>query len=196
MHDEPTPADRSDAGGSGASRGTSEEEELLTERIAPKHRIADFRCSRSPRIQGFFLNEYPYFTRTNYTRVFVYAETADPDRILGYYTLSAAAIARRSLAGKYQRPKKTPPGIDPPMVRIGFLGRDDDSTKGLGGALVRDAAIRISKLDVGAWGIVLDADNEALANAFYLKLGFHFAEGNDPSIPKLLMYAPLASLLG
>lgn len=116
---------------------------------------------------------------------------------MGYYTLSAAAMARSRLVNRDTRRGKTPEGIDAPMVRIGFLGRDDRAEKGLGAALLLDAAKRIAVLPIGVFGITLDAESRELGEKFYAKVGFEFAKvrDGDSTVSATLMYAPLHKLL-
>lgn len=46
------------------------------------------------------------------------------------------------------------------MALIGYMGRYDQSTKGLGEALLVDAARRIHRnSDMLAWGLMLDSEN-------------------------------------
>ena len=84
------------------------------------------------------------------------------------------------------------------MVRIGFLGRDDRAQQGLGAALLRDAALRVSDLPIGVFGITLDAETQELAERFYVKAGFDFAKvkDTDTNVSKTLMYAPVQRLIG
>jgi hypothetical protein len=74
------------------------------------------------------------------------------------------------------------------------MGRDDSapSDLGLGGALLRDAALRVHRCnDITAWGLYLDAENEELAYKFYdKKVGFKRTKSK-----RLVMYAPLGFLL-
>jgi hypothetical protein len=103
--------------------------------------------------------------------VFVLAHADDLSLVCGYYTLTAALIQRASVSTQHQ--KKVPPGIPVPLIRIGYMGRDDSTAPNLGAALVVDAARRVYRnLDIAAWGLVLDAEgqNEKLM-ARYVALG-------------------------
>ncbi len=133
----------------------------------------------------------------NYTRVFVYVAPDDPNKILGYYTLSAASMFRRWLKNKYQ--KLVPGGIPAPMAHVGFMGRHDETAKGLGAALIYDAALRVSRIkDIGIWGLVLDAECDELVKKVYEPYGFTLAvnpKNPGEEIPPRLMYAPINALL-
>jgi len=195
MHDKPEGADGGDQGSGEAAPRAAPEKALITVPLDGTHRTPDFRCSKNERIQGFFVKELPEFGSHNYTRVFIYADPADPGKILGYYTLSASFIYRRWLKNKFQ--KVVPGGIPVPMALLGFLGRHDESTKGLGATLVHDAALRVSRItDIGIWGMMLDADGDGLVK-YYEALGFMLAVNpkNPGDAPPRLMYAPLSVLL-
>jgi hypothetical protein len=50
-------------------------------------------------------------------------------------------------------------GYPAPMVRIGFMGRDDGAEKGFGSLLIVDAARRVYRNgDIAAWGLVLESE--------------------------------------
>jgi len=189
--------DQTDAihGGSGenASNLPIEDEALVTVGLNFSiHRTSDFRCARSERVQGFFANEFPKFLERNYCRVFVLQDPDDQSKILGFYTLSPGLVEKAEVTTQLQ--KKTMPGLPIPMVRIGFMGRDDavPATLGLGGVLLRDAALRVHRCgDLTAWGLYLDAETEQLATNFYqAKVSFKSTKSKP-----LVMYAPLKQLL-
>jgi hypothetical protein len=86
-------------------------------------------------------------------------------------------------------------GYPAPMVRIGFMGRDDSSPKGFGAALLVDAARRVYRNgDIAAWGLVLESengpDNKKLWE-WYKAQGFKPCRGAHPHS----MYAPLSAFL-
>ena len=90
--------------------------------------------------------------------------------------------------------KRVPPGLPIPMVPIGFMGKQDGTTKGLGEALVVDAARRVHRTpDIPAWGLMLDAEggpeNEKLWT-WYQDQGFTPAKPDDKGRSGV-MYAPL-----
>ena len=122
----------------------------------------------------------------NYSKVFVWPDPADPTKVWGYYTLSAARVERQELINRYE--KKVPKGLPVPVALIGYMGRSDDAPKGLGAALIYDAAVRVGQnKDVGAWGLALDAENEGLG-VWYAKQGFVAAKSKP-----LFMYGPLSA---
>jgi hypothetical protein len=112
------------------------------------------------RVQGFFEREYPRFTafkKGAYCRVFVLPAPDDPAAIWGYYTLSPAELKPAALSKSQQ--KQFIGHLPIPLMRVGFMGRDDRSPKGLGEALLVDAARRVHHSDeAAAMGIILDAE--------------------------------------
>jgi hypothetical protein len=171
----------------------AEEKPLATVALGAEHQTASFKCSRSARVQGFFTHEWPELQKRNYCKVFVLENPSDPNLIWGYYTLSSAVLQKSNLSNSDE--KRGPLGFHAPMVRIGFMGRDDTAEKGVGKILVVDAARRAARItDLGIWGIVLEPEggkdtNPKLWN-WYRSMQFTEARGT-PS-----MYAPLQKLIG
>src|SRR6187397_2461513 len=108
MHDESGRADSGGTSGGGAS-GEAQSEALRTVLFSKVHRTEKFVCSKSERVAGFFTKEAPTLLKYNYCRIFILADPDDEERILGYYTLSPAAL-RRALSSK-QDQRKVPPGL-------------------------------------------------------------------------------------
>lgn len=138
----------------------------------------------------------PEWVAKNYCRVFVLPNPDAPSAIWGYYTLSPAMLVRSDLSTQHQ--KRAIPGIPVPLMRIGFMGRDDRSPKGLGAGLVTDAARRVHRNpDVAAWGLILDSErgeeNPGLMRR-YTEIGFRSAK-SDAARASGVMYAPLKSLI-
>jgi GNAT superfamily N-acetyltransferase len=83
---------------------------------------------------------------------------------------------------------------DVPLALIGFMGKQDGSRKGIGAALLVDAARRAHRnIDIPAWGLVLDCEggqqNEKLWN-WYRAAGFIPSKSNAGR-----MYAPYENLI-
>jgi GNAT superfamily N-acetyltransferase len=104
-------------------------------------------------------------------RTFVAVDEAAPEKILGYYSLSAGSIGFESLPPQVS---KKLPRYPVPVVRIGRLAVDR-STQGLGmgGLLIAhalEAAIKVSDT-IGVMAVVVDAKDEK-AKQFYLHFEF------------------------
>ncbi|WP_370289440.1 GNAT family N-acetyltransferase [Nocardioides sp.] len=92
------------------------------------------------------------------------------DRVLGYYTLSAVAIARADVTGRARRNAPDPV----PAVLLGRLAVDISAQgSGLGKALVRDAILStLAAADtIGVRLLLVHALHQAAAD-FYAALGF------------------------
>ena len=91
-------------------------------------------------------------------------------RIEGYYTFAATGLLLTDLPEAFARrlPRY-------PLVPAGLIGRlavdDAQRGRGLGGAMVIDAARRAARADPAVFALIVDAKDEAAAD-FYLHLGF------------------------
>ena len=114
------------------------------------------------------------------SRTFV---VCDGDRVVGYYALASGGVTISAATGRFRRNMPDPI----PVALLGRLAVDRRwQGKGVGRALFRDAALRLSSAAevIGIRGILVHAISEE-AKAFYLALGF------DPSPlePMTLMIA-------
>ena len=103
--------------------------------------------------------------------VFVLVDSAQPRKILGFYTLSAAQLGVAQLS---DAERKKLPRYPVPCFRMGRLARSiEHSAAGIGGMLVGLAVDRCLKAraHVGAYALLVDAKNEK-AKAFYQHYGF------------------------
>jgi GNAT superfamily N-acetyltransferase len=94
----------------------------------------------------------------------------DDDRVIGYYALASGSIATNDAAGRLRRNMPDPI----PVVVLARLAIDRSwQGRGLGRALVRDAAKRVIAAgeSIGIRGLIVHAISEE-AKAFYLALGF------------------------
>jgi GNAT superfamily N-acetyltransferase len=167
---------------------------LITVPFSSLHRTQDFVCAKSKRVAGFFEQECAYL-HPQYCRVFIAPNPNDPTHILGYYTLAAGILNKQHQNNlDEKRASKLFHGYPAPVVRIGFMGRDDTAPKGFGSALLVDAARRVARnQDIAVWGLVLESeggpDNPKLWK-WYQDQGF------KPCREQLsTMYSPLSSFL-
>lgn len=201
MHDESGGADRRGAERGGPAPEAVRVEPLKTVHLSDSHRIADFRCAKSARINGFFGKDWPELLAHNYCRVFILPNPADATEVWGFYTLSPYYLVRPRTTRSDQ--DRTIRGIPVPMVLIGYMGRHDGAPKGLGGSLIVDAARRVYlNSDLAAWGLMLDSEggpNNAKLWEWYQKQGFKPAKPDpkeaetDPN--RGIMYAALQKLI-
>jgi GNAT superfamily N-acetyltransferase len=121
--------------------------------------------------------------RRGISSVYVLADSAQPERILGYYTLSAAEVDGQRLT---EAERKKLPRYPVPCFRMGRLAcRTDQRGLGVGKLLLGCAVDRCLKArqQVAAYALLVDAKDDA-AKAFYMHFGF-----------KTLRDAPLALYL-
>lgn len=197
MHSDTAKANSVDIEGGGIDPQPISEERIVTVPLNAGHRTADFKCGNSERIAGFFSKEAKVLV-PNYCRVFVAPNPEDDTQIWGFYTLSAAILVKTSLSGTDEkRVSKNYMGYPAPMIRVGFMGRDDTSVKGFGALLIVDAARRVHRnRDIGAWGLVLEFEGGPDKNpklwAWYLAQGFKACRsGPQPNS----MYGALSAFL-
>jgi GNAT superfamily N-acetyltransferase len=123
--------------------------------------------------------------RRGISSVFVLTDSAQPERILGYYTLSAAEVDGLRLS---EAERKKLPRYPVPCFRMGRLAcRSDQQGRGLGKVLLGCAVDRCLKArqQVAAYALIVDAKDDA-AKAFYLHFGFKALLD-----AKLTLYLPL-----
>ena len=109
--------------------------------------------------------------RRGISSVFVLTESARPNYILAYYTLSAAEVDAARLT---EADRKKLPRYPVPCFRMGRLAcRADQQSRGLGKLLVGCAVDRCLKArqQVAAYALIVDAKDDSSA-AFYVHFGF------------------------
>jgi GNAT superfamily N-acetyltransferase len=121
--------------------------------------------------------------RRGISSVYVLTDSAQPDQILGYCTLSAAEVDGERIS---EADSKKLPRYPVPCFRMGRLAcRLDQQGRGLGRLLLGCAVDRCMKArqQVAAYALLVDAKDDA-AKAFYTHFGF-----------KTLLDTPLALYL-
>ena len=97
------------------------------------------------------------------------AVTSD-GQILGYYTLAATGVSLSNIPTGFR--KKLPRYPTVPAVLMGRLAVDGKyGGFGLGSLLLADALKRISKAEIAAYALIVEAKDEA-AISFYRHFGF------------------------
>ena len=115
--------------------------------------------------------------RRGIASIFVAVEAERPESILGYFTLSATAIAPIDLPPKLARRLPRQPV---PAALIGRLAVDRDvARRGLGSILVIHAIknAMAAAENVAIWALAVDPIDET-ARQFYSALGFRTLEGS------------------
>lgn len=95
--------------------------------------------------------------------------------VVGFYTLTATSVTMDSLSPELVR--KLPRY---PVVPAALLGRlavaASAQGRGLGAALLADALLRVARVEMGVYAMLVDAKDEA-AQRFYEKHGFTLLAG-------------------
>jgi len=134
------------------------------------HDRQGFECG-VPALDEYILRLAEQHRRRGISSVYVLTDTAQPECILGYYTLSAAEVDGQRLS---EVERKKLPRYPVPCFRMGRLAcRSDHRGRGLGRLLLACAVDRCLKAreQVAAYALVVDAKDDA-AKAFYANFGF------------------------
>ncbi len=138
------------------------------EPLGDVHDRAAFRCGEEA-LDRYFQTQATQDIRRRVANCFVAVEEATR-MVAGFYTLSAASIPFTDLPP--EATKRLPRYPTLPAVRIGRLAVDERlQGRGLGGALLMDAAERSLRTEAAAFAILVDAKNDQ-AVAFYRRYGF------------------------
>ena len=156
-------------------------------RLAPlgaEHDRGSFHCGEEA-LDRYFQTQATQDIRRRIANCFVAVEAVN-GQVAAYYTIAAASIPLVDLPP--EESKRLPRYPTLPAVRIGRLAVDERfQGRGLGGALLIDAARRTLQAPPAVYTLVVDAKNDE-AVAFYQRFGFRpFA-----SQPRTL-FLPLAT---
>jgi len=158
---------------------------FTVEELDPKrHDRAGFECGVEP------LNRYLKTLAVQHrakgiATSFVLVDSAQPTRILGYYSLSAATLAFERLADSN---RKGLPAYPIPAVRIGRLASSISARgTGIGELLLQNAVKRVlqARGTLGVCAIVVEA-KDGSAEAFYRRYGFRLCD-----VQSRQLYLPL-----
>ena len=142
-------------------------------RIRPLDAAVDtggFHCGQQP-LDDYIRRFASQDVRRNVARVFVATPDSEPQRLAGYFTLSAGRVACSKLPPASARKL---PRYPVPIALIGRLAVDTSlQGRGLGSILLVDACRKVAHAGavLAVAGIVVDA-NDAAAEAFYRHFGF------------------------
>jgi len=155
------------------------------EPLGSAHDRSVFHCGDEA-LDRYLKTQATQDVRRRMANCFVAIEAA-AGRIAAFYTLSAASIPMVDLP--QEETKRLPRYPTLPAVRIGRLAVDRAfHGRGLGAALLADAAHRATQSEIAAFMLLVDAKNDQ-AVAFYRHHGFRPLL----SQPRML-YLPLATV--
>ena len=160
---------------------------FVVEELEPKrHNRADFDCGVEP--LNLYLKTLAVQHRMKgIATTVVLVDSNQPTAILGYYSLSAAALAFERLT---DTDRKGLPRYPIPAVRIGRLaGSLSNRGMGFGELLLQNAIKRIlqARDTLGVYSVVVEAKDDA-AEAFYRKYGFRLCD-----VETRQLYLPLGA---
>jgi len=148
------------------------------------HERTTFNSGSEP-LDRYLREQVTQDVRRRVAACFVASE--DGTRIDGYYTLASASLLLAELPASTG--KKLPRYPTVPAVRMGRLAVDQGfKGQGLGGALLADALGRVTRAEIAAYALMVDAKDDAAAN-FYRHHGFIAL----PDSPRTL-FLPLATV--
>jgi ribosomal protein S18 acetylase RimI-like enzyme len=148
------------------------------EMLSEGHDRTPFDCGEEL-LDRYFKTQVTQDIRRRVANCFVAVESASSN-VAAYYTLSAASVPFTDLpAGDSKRLPRYP---SVPAVRIGRLAVDRHfQGKGLGAAMLADAAARAIRADIAAFMIVVDAKDDQ-AVTFYQRHGFRLVAGSSRTL--------------
>lgn len=168
---------------------------FATVRIGEEHLGSGFSCGE-PALDRFFARHALSNDRRGIGRTFVLERSSDDTHavpaVVGFYTLSMASAAARTLPGESGAGA---PRYPLPVALIGRLAVDRRAQGlGIGQRLLADALARIvaAGQHVACVGVIVDAKNPA-AVRFYARFGFEVLDGRE-AYPRR-MYLPVATII-
>ena len=146
-----------------------DEPRLVVEPLGAHHDRAAFSCGE-PALDGYLQRQASQDIRRRVAQVFVAVGDA-PEKIAGYYSLSAASFEKDQLPPALA---KRLPHYPVPAAVLGRLAIDRaQQGRGLGEILLVDAIRRVVRASatIAVYAIIVDAKTER-AQAFYERYGF------------------------
>lgn len=144
--------------------------ELVITPLGKRHDRKNFDCGEAS--LDLYLHRYAnQDIRRRFNRVFVASLPGEPQRVIGYYSLSAASLAAADLPEEIRRRL---PRYPVPVALLGRLAVDKSyQGRGFGAVLIADALQRIALASqmMAVSAVVVDALN-ANAAKFYRQFGF------------------------
>lgn len=154
------------------------------EALAKDHDRSRFISGNDP-LDHYFRTQVTQDIRRRIANCFAAVEVAS-GLVAGYYTIAAASISIRDLPPEEAKHLPRYPTI--PAVRMGRLAVDQHyQSRGLGKALLADAALKAMNAAPASFALLVDAKDDQ-ATAFYEYYGFR----QLVSLPRTL-FLPLAT---
>lgn len=149
--------------------------DLFITPLGKRHDRKAFDCGEAS--LNLYLHRYAnQDTRRRVNRVFVASPPTEPQRIVGYYSISAASLACIDLPKEIRHRLPSDPV---PVALLGRLAVDKSCQgQGFGAILIADALQRIAVASqaMAVYAVVVDALDESAAE-FYRQFGFTALSG-------------------
>lgn len=144
--------------------------DLVVTPLGNQHDRKTFDCGETS--LDLYLHRYAnQDIRRRVTRVFVASSPGEPQRVIGYYSLSAGSLAAADLPEEFRRRL---PKYPVPVALLGRLAVDKSHQgQGVGAILIANALQRIAMASqvMAVYALVVDTLNESAAE-FYRQFGF------------------------
>lgn len=160
---------------------------LVVEQLKPKRHDRDGLACGEPTLDAYLHRQAAQHHRDGISTTHVLVDDAEPARILGYYSLSAAQLLLTNLQ---EADRKRLPAYPVPAVRMGRLAvAASEQGKGHGDYLLAHAVVRSMALreQLGVYVLLVDTLHEKAAR-FYRAYGFREAAAGSRT-----WYLPLGS---
>lgn len=148
---------------------------LIVERLRADHEVLSFRNTREPEIERYLREQALDEQNVHASATYVLLDSVAPNVVLGYFTLSPAAIRLTNLPQQHVGlvPQHYPALGAFLLARMGIRDEDRGTGRRLGTTLLEHAYRRAVRLiyQSGGIGLVVDPKNPALVE-YYKKHGF------------------------
>ncbi|WP_165077682.1 MULTISPECIES: GNAT family N-acetyltransferase [unclassified Desulfovibrio] len=142
---------------------------LLFDLLAPNMDRGGFTCGE-PVLDAYLHKQAGQDMRRGYATVIAARQATSPEKVVGFYTLSAASILLTSLPNETARKMPRYPAV--PAIRLGRLAVETSQQgQHIGSLLVLDALRRACRNEL-AWAVFLVDAKSKRAAVFYEKFLF------------------------
>ena len=148
----------------------TEQQKLIIRPLDGQHDKASFSCG-TPSLDQYIQKQASQDERRRISRVFIASKEVEPNKIVGYYTLSTMSIELSHLPPEIT---KKLPRHPVPAALLGRLAVSKEAQgQGVGKMLLVDAIKRTMAVsqDIAIYSMVVDAIDQN-AQAFYERFGF------------------------
>lgn len=145
------------------------------EPLSSVHNRSDFSSGSAP-LDRYFREQASQDVKRRVAACFV-AVRVGSEEVAGFYTLAATSVALDAMAPELI--KKLPRYPVVPAALIGRVAVDRRyQSKGLGGLLLANAVLRVSRAELGIFAMLVDAKDD-VAQRFYERYGFTLLPGRN-----------------